>query len=141
MAVKRTCICCGGKFEYCPTCGGENLPWKRIYDSKECMEIAHALIASRGENGVSKTETKKIMEKYPATLEKIFKYNSLTANSIKELFGVKDEVEGAVVPETEKVEEVVEKEVVSEKPEEKKVEEKKENKFPKTNYYKSNKNK
>lgn len=89
MATNRKCICCGAQYEFCPNCGSHTPSWRRVYDNKECMEIAQILIASRGENAISKSEARKAMEKYPATLEKIFKNDSLTANGIKELFDIK----------------------------------------------------
>lgn len=89
MSVTRTCICCGEKYQYCPSCGREENPtWKRIYDNKECKEIAYILMSSNGEGGISKEEARKKMEKYPDTLQKIFDYDSLTANAIKEIFGI-----------------------------------------------------
>ena len=91
MSLTRVCICCGEKYEYCPTCGQQDTPhWKRIYDSEECMNICHILQSSRGAGGISNEEARRQMEKYPDALEKIFEYNSLTANAIKEIFGIKD---------------------------------------------------
>ena len=91
MSLTSTCICCGEKYEYCPTCGQQDTPhWKRIYDTEECMEISHILQSSRGVGGISKDEAKKQMQRYPDALEKIFEYDSLTANAIKEIFGIKD---------------------------------------------------
>lgn len=133
--AKRTCICCGRSYEFCPACGGEKSPsWRRIYDTEECMKIGQIMIASRGDNpSISKAAAKMEMEKYPNALQKIINNDSNTAKKIKEILNTKNNVEKNVkediVPETEKVEEVVEKEVVSEKPEEKKVEEKKRGKI------------
>ena len=91
MSANRICICCGEKFKYCPSCGVASQPtWKRVYDSKECMEIANILLSSRGPRGISKEEAKRQMQQYPDALEKIFDYDSLTANAIKEIFGIKD---------------------------------------------------
>lgn len=90
---KRICIVCGTKYDYCPSCGNaDNKPWKNVYDTEECVKVSEILMASRGKHAtMSVDEAKKEMEKYPAVLEKAFKYDSLTANRIKELFGVKEE--------------------------------------------------
>lgn len=141
MAVNRKCICCGAKFEYCPSCDGKNEPWKRVYDCEDCRDIAHILIESRG--SISKAEAKKQMEKYPKTLEKVFKYDSLTANSIKELFGVKDEVPADDIEVKEETPVIVEEAVPEEKQEDVSDEENAsaDKKPEKQKYYSSRKNK
>lgn len=146
MAIRRVCICCGEKYEFCPTCGKEKQPsWKMIYDTEECMKIGQIMIASRGDNpSVSKAQAKKEMEKYPDTLQKIIKNNSNTANKIKEVLDIK-EAENNSVEDVFQPESFVDKDIHDEKmPDEVsdvKVEQKKEEKFHKTNYHKSDKNK
>ena len=87
MAKKKTCICCGTQYEYCPNCGkGGNPSWKLVYDSKECMEIADIMFAYKG-GQISEAEAKKAFDKYPEILKKVFENNSATANTIKVIYG------------------------------------------------------
>ena len=42
-AVKRTCLCCGKKFKYCPNCGGRSEGYNFNFDTQECAELFNAV--------------------------------------------------------------------------------------------------
>lgn len=41
MASKRSCICCGDKYSYCPSCGSDRLKptWYSLFCSETCKEL------------------------------------------------------------------------------------------------------
>ena len=94
MRDERTCIVCGKKYSYCPHCKSNQASeqWRYLFHDEKCMDIANTLYAYRGSE-ITKDEARKRMEKNSPNIDDALKYNSLTANSIKDIFGIKEEVE------------------------------------------------
>lgn len=62
--TKRVCLCCGKKFEYCPTCEKyKNTPMSAGFDCEECKEIFN--VVSGYNIGVATIEdVKAVLDKY-----------------------------------------------------------------------------
>ena len=44
--TNRTCVVCGGKYFYCPTCSTNRLPsWYATFDGEDCKKIFKTCIA------------------------------------------------------------------------------------------------
>lgn len=55
--ANRICRTCGTAYYYCPTCGGHEPLWKKIYDTEECME-AYVALANYGADIISAEEAR-----------------------------------------------------------------------------------
>lgn len=113
MAKLRTCMLCGTQKEYCPTCPGFNSDetWRILFHDENCLAISKVWYAYRG-GEITKDEAKEQMNKYPESLEKIFKYTSLAAKEIRAIFDIpEEEPEKEEVPVEEKQEAKTEEKV------------------------------
>ena len=93
MAVKeRTCICCGTKYSYCPTCAGydPNQTWKFIAHDEKCFEVFNAWQSYRG-NEISKEEAAKIFK--ALNVENIIKADTAVGKGIKEILATTEKKE------------------------------------------------
>ena len=105
MTEKRKCFICGKEYEYCPNCSnaGEQ-PWKFLYHDEKCVDISNIWYAYRGKE-ITKDEAKTKMSAIKPNIDDALKHNSVAANEIKEIFGIKEEKPEPKKTDVEKVEE------------------------------------
>ena len=111
MAEIRKCFICGQSYEYCPNCNNAAEPWKFLYDTEECVEVAEVWYAYRGKE-ITKEEAKAKLDKHPSIIALVLKNDSTPANEIQEIYGV--EIVKKIEPEV--VEETTEEKPVEVKP-------------------------
>lgn len=115
MALKpnRKCIICAEKYSYCMNCRDSRPAetWRNVYDNAECKDVADAWYAYRGHE-ISKADAKKLIERHPSVLEKVFKLDSIPAKEIKAICDFVEDVKEEEVQVTEdKVEETVDDQI------------------------------
>lgn len=90
MAVEtnRKCVICGTKYKFCNNCRdnmfGINQPWRNIYCSEDCMNVANIWYAFRGKE-ISKDEAKTKLNAYNDVLDKVFILDTIISNEIKDI--------------------------------------------------------
>ena len=97
MSVKRKCFMCGQEFEYCPSCR-DNKPdehWRFLYHDEKCLDISKIWYAYRG-NEISKKRAMEGMKKIKPNIDAVLSYDSVAANEIKDIFGIKQKTEDPV---------------------------------------------
>lgn len=92
MAKKRTCICCGSEYEYCPNCNNLTLypKWMMEFDKAECKELFNTL-SGYGMGIFKKDDVKAVLNKYG--VEDYSKYNEEISKQLNEIFAVKPKAE------------------------------------------------
>ena len=136
MASTRKCLCCQRTYEYCPSCGNSNQPWKFNFDTEDCKEIFNVVSGyNMGIMGLDKIE--EVIKKYNIT--DFSKYKEDVRNLLNSKIGkagktirAKEVIDEVVeTPEVPEVSEVVEnvteevKEEIIEEPKEEIIEEEK----------------
>ncbi len=62
--VKRTCLCCGKEFDYCPTCEKyKGTPMSAGFDCEECKEIFN-IVSGHNIGVVTLDDVKAVLDKY-----------------------------------------------------------------------------
>lgn len=70
MAVKRTCVCCGKNYEYCPGCHRKDQPaWMATFCSEPCKELFN-IISAYNVKRISKDVVKNYLSEHNVDSEK-----------------------------------------------------------------------
>lgn len=102
MSKKRTCLCCGREYKYCPTCSADSgkPKWMSEFDTEVCKDLFNAVSAVG--MGADKNVIEKVIRKYKIKDYSIYKESiknaleqvaAIEENRLKKARGKKAEVD------------------------------------------------
>ena len=74
MSKKRTCLCCGREYKYCPTCGADSSKpkWMKDFDTETCKDLFNA-VSAIGMGLADKSALQRVVRKYQIKDYSIYK--------------------------------------------------------------------